>query len=211
MALSATTHRINPDAAGNTFLVYQDGSSRNCQAVALVGESGEHVGIEDVPLHVCNIDFSHFEIHEGDSYWFHEVVTLGSGATQDYLLTVPDTTKWPHFGYQVEASFGVTVELYEGADRTGTSAQTTYNRQRNSGNTAGLTIHKGTSGGTTDGTKIVWRKSGTGTAGGKLAGFVGSGSERVLKQNTKYVLRLTSAAASNDVSLELDWYEHTFP
>lgn len=158
---------------------------------------------------LMTVDYAHHEIHAGSSFAYNDVITLGSGATQDYLLTVPDTAKWPHFGYEVDGIFGVTLELFEATDKTGTTLQTAYNRNRNSAATPTLAIHKGTSGGTADGTRIAWRKGGSGTANGKLAATVHDTDERVLKRNTKYILRLTSAAASNDISVRLDWYEHT--
>jgi hypothetical protein len=157
--------------------------------------------------HPVSIDHTHEEIHEGNQYSFDEVITLASAATQDYFLQTPDTNKVIHFGYAVEGIFGITLELFEATDKAGTSAQTPINRNRNSTNTAGLIVKKGTSGGTTDGAKIGWKKSGSGTAQGRLAGQAGSGLERVLKQNTKYIFRVTSAANSNDVSVQLDWYE----
>ena len=208
--MTADAIRVAQDANGVQFKTFYDGSARHCQGVALVDSDGNHVGSEDNGLHVTAISFEHFELHEGDSFHFSEVITLGSAATQNYLLTVADTTKWPHFSYYIEGSYGVTVELYEGADRAGTAAQTAYDRNRNTDNTPGMTIHKGTSGGTTDGTRIVWLKSGTGTAGGRQSGTSGEATERILKQNTKYLFRITSAAASNDITVAFNWYEHTF-
>lgn len=155
------------------------------------------------------IDYAHHEIHEGSDFTYDDVITLGSGATQNYVLTVPDTGKWAHFGYEIDGIFGVTVELYEGSDRTPTTLQASFNRNRNSSKTATMTVHKGYSGGTTDGTRIMWRKAGSGTTSGKLAGKAGDDTERVLKQNTQYTLRITSAAASNDINVKLGWYEHT--
>lgn len=211
MAYTSSWMRLAEDASGRKVLMFQDGTTLvNVQGVALVDEAGEHVGHEDHGLHVVSVAFEHFEIHEGDSYNWSEVITLGSAATQDYLITVANTTKWPHFSYVIEGSFGIRIDLYEGADRTGTTLQTTFNRQRNSLNTAAMTIHKGHSGGTTDGTLIYSHKSGTGAAGGKLSGSSSEASERILAQNTKYILRVTSAAASNDIALSLNWYEHTF-
>jgi hypothetical protein len=155
------------------------------------------------------VDYPHHEIHEGDSFTYHDVITLGSAGVQDYVITVPDTTKWPHFVYAVEGIYGITLELYEAGDRVGTTAQTIYNRNRNSGTTATTTVHKNQSGGSSDGTRIMWRISGSGAAAGRLAGATTDRNERVLKRNTKYIFRITSAAASNTIAVEFDWYEHT--
>jgi hypothetical protein len=166
-----------------------------------------NVAVTSLPEAVT-IDRPHDEIHEGDSFTYQDVITLASAATQDYLLTVANTTKWPHFVFEVEGTFGITVELYEGADRTGTSAQSIINRNRNSATTAGMTVHKGTSGGTTDGTRIQWAASGSGAAAGRLAGALREVSEMLLDQNVKYIFRVTSDANSNRIAVKLDWYEH---
>jgi hypothetical protein len=159
---------------------------------------------------LMTIDYAHHEIHDGTMFSYDDVITLGSGATQDYVITVPDTTTWPHLAFDIEScDGGMTFELYEGTDKVGTTLQTTYNRNRNSATTATTTIHKGQSGGTTDGTRIGWRSSGTGAAGGKVSGQVGEATERVMKRNTKYIVRITSKAASNVVSVRFMFYEHT--
>lgn len=156
------------------------------------------------------VDYAHHEIHDGSAFYFHEVIQLGSAGVQDYLITTPNTKKWSHYGYDIESTTGgITVELYEAGDRTGTTLQTVINRNRNSTNLNTTTIHKGQSGGTTDGTRIAWVTSGTATAGGKQSGDVGTTHERILKQNTKYILRITSKAASNDIGVKISWYEHT--
>ena len=155
---------------------------------------------------LVTIDQVHHQQHEGEAFYFHDVVTLGSGGVQDYLLTVPAGVE-PHFEYDVEGIFGITVELYEGTGKTQSAAvQATFNRNRNSNKVSKFTIKKGTDGGTGDGTRIAWRKNGTGTSQGKLSGSVGDRRERILKPATAYIFRITSAAAANDVSVELDWY-----
>lgn len=157
---------------------------------------------------LITVDFSHHEIHAGKSFWYDDVVTLGSAATQDYIITVANTTVFHHFGYEIEGSLGITLELFEGTDRNGTTLQTSYNRNRNSSNTPTLTIHKDQTGGSTDGTRILWHKSGTSISGGKVSGTSKDSTERILKNNTKYLMRITSAGASNDVAVRLNWYEH---
>lgn len=154
------------------------------------------------------IDVAHHEIHEGDTFTFCDVVALGNGGIQDYIITTPNTAKWAHLGYMIDFNDGAGIfEMFEATDKVGTTLQTAYNRERNSAKVSTTTIHKDQTGGTTDGTKICMRRSGSGKT---LSGTVGSGSERVLKQNTKYIVRLTNATTStNNVSVELDWYEHT--
>lgn len=173
------------------------------------GDTTSQVPRIDAATHTLQIiDYAHHEVHSGSSYYFHDVLALGNGASQDYVITTPNTTKWAHFGIEINFNdaAGIT-QLYEATDKVGTALQTVFNRDRNSANTAGVTVHKGQSGGTTDGTLILWKRAGIGkTTGGTL----GTAEERILKQNTKYILRVTNTATTtNNTNIIFRWYEHT--
>jgi len=165
---------------------------------------GEFDSIFKAPIY---IDIDHHEIHDGHMFTFCEVIALANGASQDYIITTPNTTAWCHFGYNVDFNDGAGIfEMYADSDRVGTTLQNVYNRNRNSANTPTTTVHKGQSGGTTDGVLICKRRSGSGKT---LSGSASSGSERVLKQNRKYLIRFTNATTStNNASIEFTWYEH---
>jgi hypothetical protein len=154
------------------------------------------------------VDYSHHERHGGSAFFYMDSVELGLGGVQTYLITTPNTTKWSHFTFQGSGSAITQVDLYEGADRTGTTLQTVWNANRNSATAADTTIHKGHSGGSTDGTLIWTRKSGSATAQARTGNEGKHEQEIILKQNTKYIIRLTSSTAANLTNLMLDWYEH---
>lgn len=169
----------------------------------------EFTGVDPVSGATIKIDFEHHEIHEGDHFFYNDVLTLANGATQDYLLTTPNTTKRVHFLYHVNGTIGATIGIYEGANRTGTTLQTAYNSDRDSSNTATIIIHKGQSGGTTDGTNIAPNGFGSSTVGGG-GGESTRAYEILLKKNTKYIFRVTNkAAVNNDLNVKFIWYEHT--
>jgi hypothetical protein len=156
---------------------------------------------------LVEIDFGHYKVHQGLSFYYHDVIALGNGATQDYIITIPDSMVRMHFGMEINYNDGAgIIELYEATDRVGTTLQTTFNRDRNSGNIANMLVHKDQSGGTTDGVKIINKRSGSGKT---LAGESATGEERILRNNTKYLLRLTNGTTStNNVNIILRWYEH---
>ncbi|NTU69325.1 hypothetical protein HGB13_00635 [bacterium] len=158
---------------------------------------------------VSVIDYPHHEIHAGDHFLYADCLTLASAGTQDYLITTPNTTKWSHLSWEVDGSAITAVDVYEGSDKSGTTLQTIVNNNRNSTKTSGNTIHKGTSGGTTDGTKIWCHKSGSVTNQSRSGASSEQSSEIILKQNTKYIIRITSGTNDNLVNLNLGWYEHT--
>jgi hypothetical protein len=147
------------------------------------------------------------EIHEGDMYFYTDSVTLNSAAVQNYLLTTPNTLDWAHMVFSVDGTAVTTFQLYESADRTGTTLQTSFNNNRNSIKTSTMTIHKGTSGGTTDGTLIKTYSSGTSQGSSKTPSTEGFGDQIILKQNTKYILRITSGTAGNLCNVHINWFQ----
>jgi hypothetical protein len=157
---------------------------------------------------IQTIDYSHHEIHAGSHFFVTDYQTIGSASSVDWLITTPNTTLWPHLTFEVQGSAITTVVLYEGADRTGSVALTEQNNDRNSGTAATTTVDRGTAGGTTDGTAI-WQSSG----GSATGGFRGGADNRqeteiILKQATKYILRVTSGTNGNICAVKLRWYEH---
>ena len=158
---------------------------------------------------IQTIDYAHHEIHAGSGFYYTDSVELNSAGTQDYMITTPDTTKWAHMIFMVTGSAITQVQIYEAGNRTGTAAQTIVNANRNSATTSVLTLHKGTSGGSTDGTLIWQRKSGSSSAQSRTGLEAIHDAEIILKQNTKYILRITSGTNANLTNLMLEWYEHT--
>lgn len=156
------------------------------------------------------IPYDHAQTHAGLTYFYYDSVTLGSAASQDYLITTP-ANKYIHFLFQGDGSLVTTFNFFEAANRTGTTLQTVFNHNRITANTASTTIHKGTSGGTTDGTLMVTHAGGI-SAGGGGGAKVGTGldysGEIILKQSTKYIFRVTSGTAGNLCNINMHWYEN---
>lgn len=146
----------------------------------------------------------HHEIHEQRMYFYTDCITLGSSVVQDYMLTVPGTAIRRHLIFSFAGTGQITMALFEGGDRDGTILQTTYNHDRDSSSVSALTVHKGVSGGSVDGTDIHPDCGGSNTK----AGVIERNREILLKTNTKYIIRITSGAASNLINFHLHWYEH---
>lgn len=155
------------------------------------------------------LDYSHHEIHAGSHYFVTDYQTIGSASSVDWLITTPDTTSWAHLTFEVQGSAVTTTVLYEGTDRTGSTGLSEINNDRNSVNVAAVTVHRGVAGGTTDGTAIWQQSGGSATAQFRGGTTTGEASEIILKQNTKYILRVTSGTAGNICSVKIRWYEHT--
>ena len=111
----------------------------------------------------------------------------------------------------VEKSLDTEWWLFEGTAKTTGTTMVEFNHNRNSTNTAGVVVTH-TPGAGADGTAIDQRRFGndSGPAGKGGGGSSTRGTlEWVLDQNTDYLFRVTSHTASNNISIVLDWYEHT--
>jgi len=166
------------------------------------------VNIDDISGTLVSIDQTHHEIHGGNHFLYTDAVSLNDAGTQDYLITIPDSTKYIHMIFIMEGSAITQWQLFEGADRNGTTPQTVSNSNRNNTTAATLTIHKGTSGGSADGTQIHIYKGGSATNQSRSGSNTRNDEELILKRNTKYILRTTSGTNSNLTNIRLSWYEH---
>jgi len=162
--------------------------------------------IDNATNAVMTIDYSHHEIHSGSHFFHFENNLLGSGAVRDLLIITPDTARWAHFTHYHRSTGEANFALYE---NTVTSADGTaligQNRNRNVVDASIVAIsHTPTI--TDVGDLICVGHFGSGNNKGAEAR---SEAEIVLKQNTKYLLRINSEVNSNDITTNLDWYEHT--
>ena len=187
----------------DTLLVNTDGSL----VVTLKDSSGAEP-IDSTTRSLKTVDYAHNEIHSGSAFSYTDYASIKTGgtSTRDILVVTPDTTKWAHMRLSMMASQEVNGILYEGAttssDGTGV---TEVNRNRNSATAATVAVYH---------TPTV---TGTGTAidnmhigSGRVGGGGGHENEFVLKQNTKYLIRVTAESATDtDVNVRVFWYEHT--
>ncbi len=191
-------------------------TDRNGNAI-IIGSSEDSSSVHRI--HKIALDWVHQEVHESDSY--HTYITnaaLGAASAITIYLKTPNTTKWSHLTVKAQSSVESLLEVLEEPTVTVDTGTTLalYNRNRNSSNTSGAldnasspTAGQGSQGVTItdDGTVLTSEIYG---GNGFIGGEGRDETEWILKQNTAYVFRLTSNAADNEVTLQLDWYEHTF-
>jgi hypothetical protein len=170
----------------------------------------------DASTHAWNmIGYSHHEIHSGKSYTYDTNAAGASGTKATVTFTTPAGPKeihmLVHFRSNVEAIYtfgeGPTIT----AD-TGTN-EAPIARNRNNVVASGLIGTKAvaannvTYGATVTGfgTVLEMIHFGSGKSGGEEHGS----DEWVLKPATTYAIEVESEAASSEVMVEMDWYEHT--
>jgi len=158
------------------------------------------------------IDYAHHEIHGGSGFFAIYSALKADTQTIEVRIETPDTTKWAHMMIIVEAALAATAQLWIDTTKTDAEANriTPMNRDHNSATTSGLTICH-TPGGSESATAALTEYFGSAASGGRVAvgGEANSRAEFILEQNTAYLIRATSRADGNALSIVMDWYEHT--
>lgn len=163
--------------------------------------------------------YDHHQIHEGEAWHYDSyVVNLASASTYDIVFTVPNITipagiatveRVPHFRYSVEANDICTIFFYEAPTVTGGTgtAASWINFERNGTYTAKTTILLAptvTGVGTIIDSEYFIQSAAANRTGGGEGGTV---EEFMLKNNTKYLYRITSGANGCDIHTNFFMYE----
>lgn len=188
---------------------FTDGATHSLNYGKLPNGTVSAFELDSVTSAQVSISHEFHKIHEGKTFRCGDSITLGSAATEVYLITTPNTAELAHLTFSGDGTAITTFDAFEGSDRVGTTPLTCVNANRNSLTAASMTVHKGVSGGTTDGVQIFKYSSGTSTNQSKSESSLDFGSKWILKRNTKYLLRVTSGTAGNLINIFLNWYEHT--
>lgn len=152
------------------------------------------------------IDYVHHEIHNGNVYKVDDDATLVDEATRELLLITANTTKWIHLLIKRRGTGETKMELFEDPTSSANgTAKTIVQKNRNSSNVPSMLVYH-TPTVSVDGTLLSKKLFGEGK---KEGGEDRSSDEWILKQNSKYLIKTTSAAADNITSIELVWYELT--
>ena len=160
---------------------------------------------------VMTIEYPHHEIHSGSAYFAVYSALADDTELIEVRILTPDTKKWAHMVIGIDGALASYAQMWVPTTKTHVSgnAITPFNRNNNSSNTSGLTICH-TPAGSQTGTADLAQYLGAATQSGKASagGVTGSRGEFILAQNTAYLIRITSRADSNALSIILDWYEH---
>ncbi len=159
------------------------------------------------------VDYAHHEIHGGSLFEFTDYdADLDAAQTMEYIIRTPNTAEWAHFFLAVDGALQTLVELYEDTTHTVGAAQRVINTNRNvaDNNTTDVFASNDDN---ADGTLIFENlfgiDAGVGINSISGGGQVRAAHEYILKQDTDYLLKITSNTANNVVSIKLRWYEHT--
>jgi len=176
----------------------------------ITNEDGEAIKTDDMTNALTVIDYAHHEIHSGSHFKAgYQDTVMATNDEINILFITPDTLKWAHFELTAQATGAVIIDFYEDAvvSANGTLV-TAWNRNRNSTkvNTV-LVYHTPTV--TTNGTKISSKWVGNEGFKDSVGGEARGEAEFILKQNTKYLIKLTAVSNNIKGAVGGDWYEHT--
>ena len=158
-------------------------------------------GIDAGSNALINVPLSMSNVHNGLGFNYRTSENMIASAVKDILIVTPDTTRWAHMVLGTEAlESKVTAEIYEAVTTSADgSLLTARNKNRNISDNNTTLIY--------DNPTIT----ATGSILAKVTLLAGSRREyfsRVLKQGTKYLMRITEIdGAATDINWDLNWCE----
>lgn len=180
-------------AEGSSFIMYGDSD----------GEATP-IQIDEPSGSLTTISYAHHMIHSGNSYTaVGNDYDLDIGDNFTLTLITPDTATRVHVVWQAEGTNAIHIFLFEDAIVSSPGvAITPVNRNRNSLNTTTVTARENDT--ISDFGTQLWEWH---TGDRKIAGEEREVNEYILKQNTTYLLVISSEADNNMVSGQANWYE----
>lgn len=144
--------------------------------------------------------------------WMYSVYNsdLGTaGQTESYLISTPATNKY-HFKWQVYATGGVYMYIYEDPTISDTQTESTvYVKNRIYDTASPISVWTSGNFTITDTGSTIIRQAVV-AGGNKAGGFGGSDTGWILEQGEQYYILLTAIAANPAYSLALQWHRHNY-
>jgi hypothetical protein len=154
---------------------------------------------------VTTIEFDHYRIHQGTSYHFSNHSSYANNEVKGFI--VETGAKTLHLTINVFLEPQAEVDIYEAP--TGETTSTVYtwiNRNRTSANTCSSTLKLASVLPSSPGTQLMMFIMGSAASSGASSQYTRA-QEWILKTSTKYYIKITSLASSNDITISLDGYE----
>lgn len=173
--------------------------------VAIVDPTGKQWEMDNITYAGVVIDGAHHELHEGNMFEISGAATLASGAVLNVLIDLTANTVPPHFIFSFRSTGEMNVQLFEDVVVSANGvAIATINRNRLSNN---LSQTKAYTAPTVIATGTLLTSAHLGS-GNNTGGESRANNEWVLAHGKKYLIRITSEAAGNDISYMHEYYEH---
>jgi len=179
----------------------------------IVDTAGRIAKFDPVTWVLMFVDYVHGEIHSKNAYLVEYSLLRDTDEFVEVRVETGATNKLPHMEIEIEGAIAGTAELWEDTTKThvANNAITPFNRWRDPPTNTSLLTVCHTPGGSQTGDADLKKFFGASTTNQKvnLGGSASSRHEFVLKKNTAYLIKVTSRADANALTITLDWYEHT--
>lgn len=164
---------------------------------------------DDLSKHIVVLQHTEHRVHSGKLFLAEYSENIADSASVEMMITTGALTA--HIAFAVAAGGQVTVYFFENTGKTGGTPITARNFNRNNSDNNGVTVTH-TPGGAGDGASIVNARLVPGGAGAapqsRTGGDARSGTEMILRPNTKYLLRVTNTSGGAiDVNPVINYYE----
>jgi len=160
---------------------------------------------------IISVSNEHHEAHDENAYYVVHSELAGNTDDAEVRIQTPDVAERAHMTIIIDSAIAATVALWKNTTMTHVANNiiNPMNRDHDSVNTSGLTICH-TPGGSQAGNPAITRYIGSASVSGKadVGGSGGSRGEFILSRNMTYLIRVTSRADDNALSIILDYYMH---
>jgi hypothetical protein len=195
---------------GTTLDSIETNQTDGSQKTQIVNGSGSIIELDSVHNAIVTTETEHAKVHEELHYFIANFETLNEDANIDYTVQSPNTATRIHMTWKVDSTSQVEFRVYEAATVSDDGTLTTpINNDRNSSNTSAAIVRKNPTIGNV-GTLFYAQSNGKAGSPATKADQVGvekRSREIILKQNTKYLFRITSKDDGSVVSYSGEWYE----
>lgn len=158
------------------------------------------------------LDYAHHEIHGGSAFLAVYSLTRDNTEFIEMRFRPLSDTKRVHMVIHLDAALAATAEMWKATTKLHVTANaiTPMNRDFTDPKASILSVCH-TPGGSQAGNADLIEYIGSAAANGRsdIGGGSGSRSEFILNPWEDYLVKFTSRANSNALTITLDWYEHT--
>jgi len=180
-------------------------TSKKALKVAITDQTGKQWEMDNLTYAGIVIDGAHHELHEGNMFEISGAATLASGAILNILIDLTNNTVPAHIIFSFRSTGEMNVQLFEDVVVSANGvAISAINRNRLSANISQLKAYTAPTI-TNTGSLLTTAHFGNGN---NIGGESRANNEWILAHGKKYLIRITSEAAGNDISYMHEYYEH---
>ena len=186
--------------------------ARRHSGILIMDENDRISSLDKSAWVLPTITYPHSEAHGGRAYIAVHSALKDDTESYEVRFQAPDSDRLPHLEIFIDCALAATVEFWKDTTKTDVANNriNSLNRKFNSVNTAGMFICH-TPGGSQAGNAHLTKYTGASASGGRVAvgGSAASRGEFILSRNSAHLIKVTSRANGNALTVEFDWYEHT--